>query len=178
MTFFFGSILHPIATTSRFHLGSKDAFYFPILPIWPNCNNFMDPLGISPLMNYFFPLFPFSISPTCNDFNGHLWKEKNKSWYNRSDQVILWWDLDTSCNAHRTDMQSWRHEDQTIVFAFTAAMTTPAYLYLQLPVLCAPTANYATVVLDCRLDQSVPRSLFFFQFSHVESRVAISYQRI
>jgi hypothetical protein len=145
MTFVFGSILHPIATISRFHLGSMNAFYFPILPIWPNCNNFMDPLGV--LRWWFFPfcLVPFSISPTCNNFDGHLWKEK-KNKKSITDQIRLFYDEIRTPLAMRTVLTC-SHEDQTTVFAFTAAMTTYSYQY------CTPTGNYATVVVDCRLDQ-------------------------
>jgi hypothetical protein len=60
-----------------------------------------------------------------------LWKKKNKK--SITDQIRLFYDEIWTPLAMRTVLTC-SHEDQTTVFAFTAAMTT--YLYLQLPVLC------------------------------------------
>jgi hypothetical protein len=60
--------------------GPRMPFIFPFSHIWPNCNNFMDPLRISPLMIFFFPTFFHSpFHPLATISMGILWKEKNKS---------------------------------------------------------------------------------------------------
>ncbi len=164
--FFFGSILHPIATTSQFHLGSMDAFYFPIFPIWPNCNNSMDPLGISPLMIFFF-FPPFSI-PHFTHLQQFQWAfcGRKRTKVDITDQIRLFYDEIWTPLAMRTELTC-SHEDMKTRLLFshllTAAMTTTtAYLYLQLPVLCTYSKLCNCGSRDCRLDQSVPRSLFFF----------------
>jgi hypothetical protein len=130
--FFFPNFpFHPVGTISCFHWGfiydsffgfhsppncnnfmlpfggSMDAFYFPNLPIWPNCNNFMDPLGVLRWWLFSFFFFHSSFHPLPTISMGICGRKRTKV-DNRSDRVILWWDLDTSCNAHSTDMQSWR----------------------------------------------------------------------
>jgi hypothetical protein len=126
----------------------------------------MDPLGISPLMIFFF-FPPFSI-PHFTHLQQFQWAfcGRKRTKVDITDQIRLFYDEIWTPLAMRTELTC-SHEDMKTRLLFshllTAAMTTTtAYLYLQLPVLCTYSKLCNCGSRDCRLDQSVPRSLFLF----------------
>ncbi len=139
----------------------------------PNCNNFTVPFGIHGCL-LFSPISPFGpiatiswirYTSSIDDFflffffhsrfhplatisMGNCGRKRTK--VDITDQIRLFYDEIWTPLAMRTVLTC-SHEDQTTVFAFTYS----CYDYYSSPILTVTSTQeiYATVVLDCRLDQ-------------------------
>ncbi len=148
---------HPVGTISCIHWGFiYDTFFWFHSP--PNCNNFTVPFGVHgcllfshsphlaqlqqvhgsvrrpPLMIFFFLSCSILHFTNLQQFRWAFVEGKEQKVDNRSDQVILWWDSDTSCNAHSTDMQSWRPDSCFRIYScydYLPILTVTSTVHLQ-----------------------------------------------